>query len=539
MRNRYPWRFSSVLSELRHALAAAVVLVLLVPGWPADAIELPELMHSDWAATRAEAVTLRRFYALRDNRPAWDDPAMAERFATATAASAQHGLEPADYDPERYAAVLPMPADLTPVAQRDLLFSLAALRLAGDLALGRLQPQAIEADWGIAPPAFDTALAVAAILDRPDLAAAFAELAPPHMGYARLLPLLARYREIAAQGGWPTVDTSGGTADPGDPRLAVVHQRLVITGDLANEPTADLAAGLKHFQLRHGLATDGRAGKDTLAALNVPVEQRIAQIVANMERWRWLPRQFPERHIQVNAADATLEFVDGVNSPLKLRTIVGEAKHPTPVLQALVNGITFNPPWNVPHSIARKEILPKLRRNPGYLREQNMVIRNGLAEDPFGLGVDWRKVHRERFPYVLQQRPGPLNALGGIKLELPNRFDVYLHDTPGKKLFAKPQRNFSHGCIRVEQVAELVQRLLPADFKPPEGVERGDTVTVWLRPSVPVYLLYVSAFVDADGTPQFRRDVYGRDARLTAALAARNAQAMRSESDSGARIVAR
>lgn len=539
MRNRYPSRIMSMLSARRHALASAVAVALLAMAWPASALGLADLLLSDWAATRAEAVTLRRFYALRENRLAWADPAMAERFAAAATASALHGLEPADYDAERFAAVLPLPAELTAEAQRDLLLSQAALRLAGDLALGRLRPQAIEADWGIAPPVFDTALAVAAILDRPDLAAAFAALAPPHPGYARLLPMLARYRALAALGGWPTVDTAGGTADPGDPRLAVVRQRLVVTGDLAGEPTADLAAGLKRFQLNHGLATDGRAGKDTLAALNVSVEQRIAQIVANMERWRWLPRQFPERHIAVNVPDATLELVDGNDPPLRLRTIVGETRHPTPVLQASVVGVTFNPPWNVPHSIARKEILPKLRRNPGYLREQNMVIRNGSLDDPFGLDVDWRKVHPERFPYVLQQRPGPLNALGAIKLELPNRFDVYLHDTPGRNLFARAQRFLSHGCIRVDQVGSLAQRLLPADFKAPEAAERGDTVTVWLRQPVPVFLLYISAFADADGTPQFRRDVYGRDARITAALAARKAQAMRSDRDSATPIVAR
>ena len=537
MCNRSPSRLLSVMSELRHVLTAAATLTL-VAAWPAQAIELPELMHSDWAASRSDGALLRRFYALREHRPAWADPATADRLRAAADASAQHGLEPTDYDPDRYAATLPMPADLPADAQRDLALSLAALRLASDLSVGRLQPQAVETDWGIAPPVFDPAAALAAILERSDLVTAFAELAPPHPGYAQLLPLLARYREIAAQGGWPTIDTSGGTADPGDPRLAVVQQRLIASGDLPAEANADLVAGLKRFQLRHGLATDGRAGKDTLAALNVSVEQRIAQIVANLERWRWLPRQFPERYIAVNAADATLDFIDGTNPPLRLRVVVGETKHPTPVLRASIVGVTFNPPWNVPHSIARKEILPKLRRNPGYLQEQNMVIRNGSLDDPFGLGVDWRKVHPERFPYTLQQRPGPLNALGAIKLELPNKFDVYLHDTPSKKLFARAQRFFSHGCIRVDQVGQLAQRLLPADFRAPEAAERGETVTVWLRQSMPVYLLYVTAF-DAEGVPQFRRDIYGRDARITAALAARKAQAMRSEGDSGLRVVAR
>ncbi len=190
-------------------------------------------------------------------------------------------------------------------------------------------------------------------------------------------------------------------------------------------------------------------------------------------------------------------------------------------------GVTVNPPWNVPSSIVVREILPKLRKNPAYLVSQNMVLVNGPASDPQGLHIDWHAVSAAHFPYRIRQKPGPQNALGRVKIELPNRFAVYLHDTPAKSAFDRPARDVSHGCVRVEQILPLASYVL-GDAKAAERIaaalQDGETRYLPAAKSLPVYFLYWTAFAGADGVLQFRPDIYGRDARLIAALKARTVQ---------------
>lgn len=483
--------------------------------------ELFRLTQGDWGTGRAEIDRLKRFYAARENRLVWAGHEAA--LDQAIAAVAAHGLNPEAYTLERVAVGLGLPATTAPEVALDMIRSAAALRLVGDLHSGRVQPGRLFADWSLATPNFDVAMALADALRGEDVAAAILATAPRQAEYTRLLVALRRYRTMAAEGGWPSIDATGGTLDPDkpDPRRAVLVRRLVLGGDLAADAKADdpavVAAALRRFQSRHGLTPDGRAGARTLAELNVTAEQRVDQILVNLERQRWLPSEMPDRYVLVNVADQMLDVVENGISTFRSRTVVGAVKHPTPVLQSQIVAVTFNPAWNIPHSIARKEILPKLKRNPAHLRDNDMVIRNALPEDPNGLGVDWRAISPGRFPYVLQQRPGAKNALGRIKLELPNRFDVYLHDTPSKSFFSRAERFFSHGCIRVQDIQGLAQRVLQRDDLPP--VAEGVTASVPLRRPLPVYLLYSTAFVDADGSMQFRLDGYGRDAVVSAALA--------------------
>jgi murein L,D-transpeptidase YcbB/YkuD len=202
--------------------------------------------------------------------------------------------------------------------------------------------------------------------------------------------------------------------------------------------------------------------------------------------------------------------------------IVGRPANPTPILRAEGAGVTINPPWTVPHSIAVKEILPKLKRNHAYLASQDMVLLDGPAGDPEGLHINWRAIPAGSFPYRVQQRPGPKNALGQVKLELPNKFDVYLHDTPGKAAFNAPQRDLSHGCVRVEQILPLASFALSASPDVigiiQDGIGTGQTSYLPLKKKLPVYFLYWTAFAGADGAMQFRPDIYGRDQRLIAAI---------------------
>lgn len=284
------------------------------------------------------------------------------------------------------------------------------------------------------------------------------------------------------------------------------HRLGAMLAELA-PPSADYAA------LRSELARDP-------GSTDAPV------IVANMERWRWMPRTLEPDRIVINAADASLKLWLGGRPVLTSRVIVGKPSTPTPIVRAEGAGLTLNPAWTVPHSIAVKEILPKLKRNPAWLASQEMILLNGPPDDPHGLHVNWRAIPAGTFPYRIRQIPGPRNPLGQIKLELPNQFDVYLHDTPGKTTFARPVRALSHGCVRVEQILPLASYALKADLSAEEEIAQavgtGETQYLPLTKKLPVYFLYWTAFPDEAGKIQFRRDIYGRDRRLIAAMQERN-----------------
>jgi murein L,D-transpeptidase YcbB/YkuD len=281
---------------------------------------------------------------------------------------------------------------------------------------------------------------------------------------------------------------------------------------------------VRRFQARHGLEADGLVGSLTRRTLNVPLAVRLQQIELNLERWRWLPRDLGPRYVVVNAAAAMLSMVEASRGVLSSRVIVGDPDHPTPVLASEIRALVLNPAWTIPDSIVAAEIVPALQRDPRYLRDRDIVVLDRLATDPHGLWVDWTAVPaREPLPR-LQQRPGPTNPLGRIKFDLPNRFDVYLHDTPSTALFARPVRARSHGCVRIERALELAALALAGhELADRQGLEHalatGGTRRVPLARPLPVYFLYWTAFVE-DGTLHFREDVYGRDRRLAVALGA-------------------
>jgi murein L,D-transpeptidase YcbB/YkuD len=290
-----------------------------------------------------------------------------------------------------------------------------------------------------------------------------------------------------------------GSSDPG---LDVLRRRLAAEGFLAAGNTnSPLKPAIALFQTRHGLDSDGRIGDRTLQALNVPVSAKVDQIVANMERWRWLG-PFEPFYLIVNVPDARLAVYRDGAVILRSKLVLGKPATPTPIFRALVTTVTVNPPWDVPVSIVRKEVLPKLRRNPDYLDQQHMVrLPNG----------------------GIRQLPGPENSLGRLKLEMPNQFDSYLHDTPQRSLFARSARFFSHGCMRVEQIVPLASILLtgsPTEAEPmlQALISQGTTEHLAVPGRPPVYVLYWTAVADEDGGTTFLPDTYGRDARLLAVL---------------------
>jgi murein L,D-transpeptidase YcbB/YkuD len=498
-----------------------------------ELLERPDRLHVERPPLDSRA--LARFYRARDFRPAWaaeQDGRRAALLLDALAAAEAHGLDSRRYRLEAIRARRTGPEGGDPV-ERELLLTDAFLRYATDMRRGRLVPGQGDPDWGIAPAAFDAVAALTrALRDPAGLRALLASLPPPAPEYGRLVEALGRYRDIASRGEWPRVP-SGALLRPGasDERVPALRQRLVAEGDLASGadgPRYDeaLEPAVRRFQARHGLVVDGIVGPATIRALNVPVRDRIRQITLNLERWRWLPRDLGHHYITVNAADAMLSVVVDGRTVLTSRVVVGDARHPTPVVAARLEAVVFNPPWNVPVSIAVAEMLPRLRENPRYLADNDIVVLERREGDPFGLAVDWAAVPSEPFPFRLQQQPGPGNPLGRIKLDIPNRFDVYLHDSPVRSLFARPVRTASHGCIRVERADDLAAHVLgagPDGWTKPQiaaAIATGASQRIPVARPVPVYILYWTAFVAPDGLVHFRDDVYGRDGRLDAALAA-------------------
>lgn len=340
--------------------------------------------------------------------------------------------------------------------------------------------------------------------------------------YQRLQPALELYLQIADEGGWPAVP-DGPTIEPGDedPRVPALARRLAVTGDLADghddgqRYNDELRAAVLRFQARHGLETDARVGKDTLRALNVPVEHRIAQLRRNLERVRTLFDSDPQHFLLVNVPAFDVTLVRGGRAVTRNRVIVGETDTATPLFEAQLKNVVINPTWTVPHSISSKELLPKIQRDPGFLARggYDVVDRDGNRIEPSA--IDWAALHQNYFPYTLIQRPGTANELGRIKFMFPNDYGVCMHDTPGKQLFARDTRAFSHGCIRVDNPIGFAAQLLEPvgwtyeDIVAQLGTTR--TLTVALPEPIPVIVAYLTAMADERGTVYFYRDVYGLD----------------------------
>ncbi|HET7595105.1 MAG TPA: L,D-transpeptidase family protein [Stellaceae bacterium] len=498
----FPLPIRSVLFALM--LSAGVAL-----SAPAGAQETAPDMHgllADESGLRLDGRQLDReallhIYQARDFAPLWvSEPTREAALLRALGGAAEHGLDPAAFA---------VPA--SPPEKRELLLTDAFLRYATALARGRVQAHDLETDWAFSAPAFD---AVAA-LDRAsagDVGAILAALAPAEPGYRLLQDALARYRRIAAGGGWrPVPDAAKLKRDDRGRAVTALRRRLAAEGYLPADALAGgfdgkVEAAVRRFQAQHGIAADGAVGSDTFRALNVPAAARVEQIRANLERWRELPRNWPKTRIEVNVPGATLTTIEGGEPRLVMRAIVGAEEHPTPVMRAHLSAVLFNPAWTIPASIVKNEILPKAKRDPKYL-ERNHYVYRGAA---------------------LQQLPGANNALGRLKFEMPNVYDVYLHDTPSRPLFKRVSRSLSHGCVRLENPRELAVYLLSgrsgwAEEDIDRVIAAGQTQRVPLPHSLPVYLLYWTAFVDAEGAVEFRDDVYARDQRLTTALATRDA----------------
>ena len=479
-----------------------VIKALIEKSW------MDELRWPDFSDYRKH---LRNFYSpngydlawTRDGRPTSQALTVIELLQAADA----KGIHATDYDGPRWTARL---KKIDP-PRFDLALTVALMRYISDLHIGRVNPRNVRFELDIEHKKYYLPDLVAQVRGSGAPALLLATIEPPHPEYKRLQTALARYRELAAQ----TRDDAP-LAEPVSPQE--LARRLQQLGDTS----------LEHFQERHGLDPDGKLDRRTLAALNVPISRRVKQIEWALERWRWAPMEFDAPPIIVNVPEFRLRaWGDDGKTALAMRVVVGQTYgHQTPIFSGDMQYVVFRPYWYVTSNIQRGELLPKVEKDRAYLsRNEYEVIGTDGQPLAGNLGDDAIAKLRSG-EYRVRQKPGPSNALGLVKFMFPNQNNVYLHSTPSQTLFSRSRRDFSHGCIRVEEpeaLAAWVLREMP-DWTP-ERIhaamhDASDSTQVNLKRAIPVLILYATAQVDDAGDVHFFDDIYGHDATLERALAA-------------------
>lgn len=473
---------------------------------------------------------LQEVYTTRDFRPLWTDgwerSPRVEEFLKVLGEKADEGLQPSVYGLERLqAAWSKPPVTIEEVADREIFTSQMFLKLASHLAWGRFDPEREFFQWIPYRRPADT---VAALREAGvgSVAKTLDSVTPRHPSYLLLKEELKRYRIIASSTLWvsipPKVVLRYGVVGP---YVEILKEKLILFGDLRREFIGDprrfdaaLDLALRRFQWRHGLPMTGVVDRGTRAALNMPLSERIRRMEINLERWRWYPDDFGSRYVMVILPDFWLFVVDEGRTILSMKTVVGTAKQPSPVFNGDMTYVEINPTWNIPNSIVEKEMIPKVLKDPDFLKKKKIRIYRDWSDrakeiDP--QSIDWKKINPERFPYRMVQDPH-VNPLGRIKFMFPNEFDVYLHDTTQRHLFQRQRRMFSHGCIRIEKpfdLGEWVLRDNPGWTKERilKEIGTGKRQVVTLARSVPVHILYLTAWMDGNGILQFREDIYGYD----------------------------
>jgi L,D-transpeptidase YcbB len=474
---------------------------------------------------------------VNNNQPTPQALALIELFK----AAAEEGLNPDDYDGPRWddrfeRLRAPSPDDLV---HFDLALTVCTMRYVSALHIGRINPNHFEFGLDIGPKRYDlTEFLRNQVIYSRDVKAAIAAVEPHYAGYDRLKAALGVYLKLATEGDGEPLQVPAQTVRPGDSYggMAQLVARLNQLGDAAPGVLSQSTGGtsiyqgavvdaVKHFQRRHGLAPDGLLGKGTIAALNTPLRVRVQQIQFALERYRWIPDSFPQPPIVVNIPEFRLRTMIQQPGalPLNMKVVVGKAyHHRTPVFADYMQYVIFRPYWEVPSSITRAELIPKIRRNPNYLAANNFEVVDGASGEVAGGAV---LAGLSSGAYRIRQKPGPKNALGPVKFIFPNSYNVYMHGTPATQLFARSRRDFSHGCIRVENplaLAEWVLRNNPewTEDRIVAAMNGSETIQVNLAQPIPVLILYSTAVVEPDGQVHFFDDIYGYDADLQKVLEA-------------------
>jgi len=538
------WKFSAGLSALvTFALmfAGASLQAEVTEAGPVNRFS-QNVLSTLTEENAQDLALLTQVYIDRDMAPIWvNDKAPTERaqnLLQVLEGSSYDGLNPEDYDIKAIRTLMEL-SDPEALAELDLRLSLSLMQFLSDLGSGRTEPSALDPELFVYPRDIDKAQAIKEAADSDDISVFVGRYRPRQVDYWRLKGVLANYRAMARVGGWPKVD-EGPIFDAGErsPRVGQLRKLLRRLRDL--KAVDDLAAkgedpnifddalmdAVKRFQRRHGLDQDGMVGPATLRALNTPIEERIQQIVLNLERRRWMSDQNGPRHIVVNLADFHLQLIDQGEVAFETPVVIGSLYNKTPIFSSEMTHLVINPFWNVPKSIVFDEILPKAEADSDYLDRNGFDLfsdwsQNASLIDPET--VDWSKQKVDDFTYKLRQRPGPTNALGRLKFMMPNDYSIYLHDTPDRSHFDANERSFSHGCIRVAEPEALAAAILGGEKdwsldKITAAVRSGERENVNLQKPLPVQLTYLTSWIDQDNTVHFRNDVYDRDQVLADAL---------------------
>ncbi len=490
------------------------------------------------AGERALNDAIKDFYAKREFKPLWFDgnglSPQGKALLAALAKSDDHGISPTTYGMPKLGERAAK-ASAKEREELEIELTIAFLGYAGDIVAGTVSnPRRVGGTFRDAKrPEAKKLLDDAAAAQ--DMAKFLDELPPDLRRYKQVQQALAKYRGFEKKGGWPRVD-AGPTLKIGmkNPRVGQVKRRLLVTGELASiQGDADtfdgaLLLAVKKFQLHHGLLDDGNVGAGTIAEMNISAKERVDQLVINLERRRWLAGYLGDRYIYVNIADHDLKIVEKGKTVYTSRVVVGRPYHETPVFSSTMQYVELNPYWNVPYSIATQELLPVIKKVPGYLQSNEYLLLTRMGDNNSAIdpgSVNWANYGPGNFPFQIRQKPGPRNALGTVVFMFPNPHNVFIHDTPIRSIFSLEDRYFSHGCVRVQNPWNLAIFLLKdqdngqwTEDKIRKVVETRDQTRINLKQPIQVHITYLTAWAEPDGMVHFRKDAYKRDATLRVAM---------------------
>ncbi len=485
---------------------------------------------------RRDHAALVAFYTERDNRPVWIEDgkltAAARRAIFFLSRSDRWGLDPESYITPSLALGFLEPASGSEVADAEVKMSMALLAYARHAYAGRTVPREISSNLDIDPELPDPIAAITSLAGGGDVVESLIAFNPADTEFEVMRRELANLKIIASEGGWLTIG-AGPTLKPGmrDDRVILLKQRfgIYMPPPIIADPAVvslyegDVVEAVRQYQEDNGLDADGIIGPATLSQLNMSVIDRIYQILANLERWRWLPRDRGDFYVQVDVPGYRVNIVKDGEIVFSTRVVVGKPDYQTAIFSDQIEHLVVNPFWNVPRSIATEEMLPRLRTDANYYINQNFETLDPSSGQLINAStVNWSEISARNLPYRFRQRPGTNNALGNVKFMFPNRHAIYLHDTPAKNLFESSMRAYSHGCIRVYQPMAFAAALLANDSRVnlqrvQAGIRSGENRTMVLGDKIPIHITYITAWVE-DGRVNYRDDIYGHDRRVAAAL---------------------
>jgi len=509
------------------------------PGQPAIAADIRQLLEADDPAIAGLDILgheiVLQVYADHEFQPYWTDAENIRALISLIDEAPDHGLLPSDYNVDQLYLILSERENNPSAvidAGSDILLTESLLRYAYHRRLGKITPSTIDPDINYKRQAFQNqppSKTLHELLESGSLRDFIDIVAPSGPFYKGIQQWLSRYRQLAAEGGWPGVpDGPALRLGDRDLRVALIRERLVVTGELPEDADTQttffdeaLEQAVITFQSRHALENDGIAGKQTIAAMNVSVEERINQLRVSLERIRWVNQEAVQTFVAVNIASFQAYMFRNGELEWSTRAMVGRDYRRTPIFRGDIQYMEFNPTWTIPPTILRNDTLPAIKKDPGYLSSKNIRVidSNGHFVDPST--VDWNQYSKSA-PYTFRQDPGPDNALGVVKFIFPNRHSVFLHDTPHRELFSRPERAFSSGCIRIEDPLKLAELLLTDEHYAGPGfqaiIDSGKTQRIYLAKPVPVIILYLTTGLDSDGNILFYKDIYNKDMKVLEAL---------------------